>query len=444
MATKSFKASYVELRHKTYFAILYVPKDVRHIIGKLKFYKSTQTGILGEAEAIASVWVINWKRLIKVARLRVKKNSANTDSVSAITEVEKQFFADNPLSIKKILEKNYDTISQDIIQKQISIIQSNENEFKTTQRRKLKDIESEWLGNEKSKGLKEKTTDQMKRDVGLLYDVFPTANLLTHKNIEEFLTSLGINGKRSASSITRITDSCRNFYRYLKKVKEVQADLTNPFVVPEDYRISSKPNSRAKFKSEPWHPFDPEDIVYLYGCAIELNDIQLSNSILISSYTGMRIEEISSLKCENVNLNKFVFKIIASKTAAGIRTIPIHSKIKSLVNKLLLMSSDGYVISGLSISKYGHRSSALSKRFGRLKSAEGYGSHHVFHSIRKTFVTLLENAGISENVTADIVGHEKPRITYGLYSGGTALNLMRESIEKISYEFPDLDTPLHP
>ena len=71
----------------------------------------------------------------------------------------------------------------------------------------------------------------------------------------------------------------------------------------------------------------------------------------------MRIEEISSLKCENVNLNKFVFKIIASKTAAGIRTIPIHSKIKSLVNKLLLMSSDGYVISGLSISKYGHRSS---------------------------------------------------------------------------------------
>jgi len=75
-------------------------------------------------------------------------------------------------------------------------------------------------------------------------------------------------------------------------------------------------------------------------------------------------------------------------------------------------------------------------RFGRLKSAEGYNSHHVFHSIRKTFVTLLENAGISENVTADIVGHEKPRITYGLYSGGTALNLMRESIEKISYESP--------
>ncbi len=444
MATKSFKPSHVELRHKTYFALLYVPKDVRHVIGKIKFYKSTQTGVLREAEAIASVWVINWKYQIKTARLSLQKNSKNTDTISVNKVFEKQSFEDNSILINKILENNDVSILCNISEKQIGANRSNIYECKTTQRRKLKDIESEWLQNETLRGLKQKTRDQMKRDVGLLYDVFPTANLLTHKNIEAFLTSLGINGKRSASSITRITDSCRNFYRYLKKVKEVQADLTNPFVVPEDYRISSKPNSRAKFKSEPWQPFDPEDIVYLYGCAIDLNDIQLSNSILIASYTGMRIEEISSLKCENVNLNKFVFKIIASKTAAGIRTIPIHSKIKTLVNKLLLISSDGYVISGLSISKYGHRSSALSKRFGRLKTAEGYGSHHVFHSIRKTFVTLLENAGISENVTADIVGHEKPRITYGLYSGGTSLKLMRESIEKISYDFPDLDTAFDP
>jgi hypothetical protein len=51
------------------------------------------------------------------------------------------------------------------------------------------------------------------------------------------------------------------------------------------------------------------------------------------------------------------------------------------------------------------------------------GEAHVFHSISKTVVTLLENAGVSENVAADIVGHEKPRITYGLYSGGPAWRL---------------------
>ena len=59
----------------------------------------------------------------------------------------------------------------------------------------------------------------------------------------------------------------------------------------------------------------------------------------------------------------------------------------------------------------------------------------MFHSIRKTVVTLLEDAGVSENLTADIMGHEKPRITYGLYSGGHSMASMKEAIEKIPYPF---------
>ena len=87
MATKSFKPSHVELRHKTYFGLLYVSKDVRHVIGKVKFYKSTQTGVLREAEAIASVWVINWKYQI------------NTDTVSVNQVFGKQSFEDNSIFV---------------------------------------------------------------------------------------------------------------------------------------------------------------------------------------------------------------------------------------------------------------------------------------------------------------------------------------------------------
>jgi hypothetical protein len=50
---------------------------------------------------------------------------------------------------------------------------------------------------------------------------------------------------------------------------------------------------------------------------------------------------------------------------------------------------------------------------------------------------MLENAGVGENLAADIVGHEKPRITYGLYSGGASLEVMREAINKVSYNFSD-------
>jgi hypothetical protein len=48
-------------------------------------------------------------------------------------------------------------------------------------------------------------------------------------------------------------------------------------------------------------------------------------------------------------------------------------------------------------------------------------------------VTLLENAGVSENLAADTVGHDKPRITYGLYSGGASLVVKAEALEKVKY-----------
>ena len=91
------------------------------------------------------------------------------------------------------------------------------------------------------------------------------------------------------------------------------------------------------------------------------------------------------------------------------------------------------MFSGLTFNKYGDRSNAIGKRFGRMKSAMGFTESHVFHSIRKTVTTLLENAGVPESVAADILGHEKPTITYGLYSAGTSLAVRREAIEKLSY-----------
>jgi integrase len=57
----------------------------------------------------------------------------------------------------------------------------------------------------------------------------------------------------------------------------------------------------------------------------------------------------------------------------------------------------------------------------------------VFHSIRETVVTLLENAGVGENLPADIVGHEKPRVTDGLYSDGASLAVKAQALESVRY-----------
>ena len=54
---------------------------------------------------------------------------------------------------------------------------------------------------------------------------------------------------------------------------------------------------------------------------------------------------------------------------------------------------------------------AFGKRSSKLKVALDFGEQQVFHLIRKTVATIFEDAGVPENVSAEILGHEKRRIT---------------------------------
>ena len=109
--------------------------------------------------------------------------------------------------------------------------------------------------------------------------------------------------------------------------------------------------------------------------------------------------------------------------------MPIHSEILNLINDLKLNSADSYLVSGLKTNRLDQRSASIGKKFGRLKAKLGFGKGKVFHSIRNTVITKLEQADVSESVTADIVGHEKKTITYGLYSGGSSMAQKIEAIE---------------
>ena len=48
--------------------------------------------------------------------------------------------------------------------------------------------------------------------------------------------------------------------------------------------------------------------------------------------------------------------------------------------------------------------------------------------------SFLSHRRVPEGVTADIVGHEKNTMTYGLYSGANALEVKRKALAKVTYE----------
>jgi integrase len=427
MPQKPFRALHLELRYKTYYAVLTVPKDVRFVLGKKKFSKTTGTSNLRIAQTKAELFVIQWQSEIANAR----QDSTNPVLHSAL-ELNKIRKSTPPHLFDDVLEAETNNVEQ---QTNATMAQT----FNEVAKGKVKVLASyidSWEKYQHARGLTEKNIHQMRRDLSILIDDVQTENQLNKDVCNNWIKAVATARGLSASSVTRIISACNNFYRYLQHISIFDEDAPSPFKVPKAYQVIDNHNAKALYKKEPWKPFLKEQVEVLYDAAYDKGDVDLANLIAIAAYSGTRIEEICSLTKEMVNLAEMTFFIDDSKTKAGIRVVPIHPKIFVLMEFLKSESNNGYIFCNLTSSKYGVRSNAIGKRFGRLKKAHGYGKHHVFHSIRKTFTTLMEQANIPEFITADIVGHEIVTMTYGLYSGGTSIEQRRSSMQHLNYKFP--------
>ena len=425
MTRKFTNSSYLQLRYNTFYAVYYVPKDVKHIIKKAKFYQSTQTSDIKLATQRAQALVVAWKAEVASARAHSDDPIIQSalDLLNHLKEEGKRHW------VVDIIDEEESLIREKLGDTSADIFKS----IAMGKQRVLKDLISSWESHQENRGLVSKTIYQMKKDVELLTDFFITSNFINRPLVEKWIKNLAKDNNLSASSVTRIIGSGKNFFNYLVTVKEITKSDVNPFVVPDEFKRTKGTNKKGLNKIRSWVPFTQDDVVKLYHSAKD--DTKLANLIFMGAYTGARIEELCSLKSIDVDLEKNTLSITESKTEAGIRIVPIHSKLKPLLTSLIDESTDGYVLAELGKNKFGNRSNSLGQKFGRLKNKLKYSDRHVFHSIRKTFTTLLENNGVSENIAADIVGHEKPRITYGLYSGGASIEIMKDAIERVGYKF---------
>jgi integrase len=419
-------SDHIERRRNLWYATLTVPADIRGKLGKHKFIQSLGTPDKRKALALAAPLIATWRAIIR--RERGEVDAVTAEALRwrlAITEEAAAFVP------QKGLEEFDEPAIDHLVPERAEEIEAK---FGPTAARKFAQIAlgitlpsslhfEPWLAQQSN--LAQKTQDQMRKDVALLVARYPTLREITHQSIKRWMDELTLK-QVSPSSQTRITSFCRSYWRYLQSVDVVPSDV-HPF-------SNLSGILKEKRKATPrgsWEPFTPADVVKLYKAALAQDEPTLADLIQLGAYTGARIEELCALKVANVADESF--KIVDAKTDAGIREVPLHSAIRPLVQRLKKASEDGYLLSGLTFNKYGDRSNNLGKRFGKLKTAQGFESRHVFHSIRKTTVTLLEDAGVSENLAADIVGHVKPRITYGLYSGGSSLATKADAVEKIRY-----------
>jgi integrase len=415
---------YLQKRRRRWYAVLEIPDTVRKQLGgKPRFIKSLNTDSRTVAARRVAIVITSWKKQIADARGEPNEDDAaywRKALRNAKTEEERQ----------SILEQITD--AADLIG-MVTVENIGDDLTKSPEARRFyaeatgartifTEHLDEWLATSRAT---EKTRDMFKAAVNRFAVKFPVVQDVTRPEVRRWVTTLMNDDGLAPKTVQRILSAIRGYWRYLQTIK-VAGEDDEPFSKLDVARQAKRAEPQAS-----WRPFAPADVLKLLGDAAKAKDEELADLIRLGMWTGCRIEELCALKIEEVKPDHF--SVADAKTKAGWRDVPIHPKLAVTMKKLIAKRKSGYVLASLTTNKYDDRSNAIGKRFGRLKKAKGFGPQFVFHSIRKTVVTILENAGVPESVVAEIVGHEHPTMTFGLYSGGVSLAVKREALAKLTY-----------
>ncbi len=417
-------ASYLQKRRRRWYAVLEIPKALRpHFGNKPRFIQSLETDSRIVAQRRVGPVIAPWRSEIARARQEPNDDAAFFRRALRNAKTEEQ---------RQAILEQIDYAAWDI--GAINVENIGDKPSSDPEARRFYAVATgalvpltehldEWLSTSRTTA---KTQDMRRFVVKRFAAKFAMVQDVNRKDVRHWITALmNGGGNLTPRTVQRILGALRGYWRYLQSI-EVAGEDHEPFSRLDVARQNKRTEPRSKRQ-----PFEPADVVKLLDAAIERGDDQLADLIRLGMWTGCRIEELCALKVEQVKGDHFA--VGEAKTAAGWRDVPIHRELAQTMARLIEGSKDGHVLSGLGVNKYGERSNGVGKRFGRLKTELGFGPQHVFHSLRKTVVTILENAGVPENVVADIVGHEKTTMTYGLYSGGVSLAVKRDALAKLAY-----------
>jgi integrase len=412
----------------TYFAEMRVPKALQHLFvhgedkpahlrGKpvVKFTKSLETDSHELAEIRKLPIIANWKAMIAAARQTVSPKQFDYDkAVKSYSETFKALGGGDDAAGHLAHQLNPMTASTAEEQEQRRVV------FGVSTGKGLATslYLDEWMGqceyNPKGK-------DEAGRFIKSEFcKRFPVFELTDRKELKIWVEDQlkGRNGFKAAArpTVRKRLGWVNSFWDYVEsQYTEIECMTRNILPKPKKTKSSAVQNS--------YHPFTVEEYFMLVDATEKSNrgrgDPELKDLIIVGAHTGCRLGELTHMKLDCVGDDWF--QVEDSKTANGIRRIPIHTGIQQLVERLKQTSqaaNSEYLFSGLSDNnQYKNRSNGVGKRFGKLKDDLGFrGKNYGYHSFRSTLLNLFESAGVAENFAARIIGHKVESMTYGLYS----------------------------
>ncbi len=216
--------------------------------------------------------------------------------------------------------------------------------------------------------------------------------------------------KLSTGSLKLIKSNISAIYDYAIKIELVDKNLGNYIELPKHKKVIER------------KIFTLDEIELL---KFESSTNQIAKILYVLIYTGFRINEILSMKLENIDLEKRIL-IGGSKTEAGKdRIVPIHPRIFEIVQEQVL-GNRIYLFETSKNKKYLYTSFyELFKVYMKEKCMD-----HTIHDTRHTFATLLSEASSNKAAITKIIGHTNIGMTEHYVH--TDMEKLRDEIEKIN------------
>lgn len=181
-------------------------------------------------------------------------------------------------------------------------------------------------------------------------------------------------------------------------------------------------------------PFTDEEMDLLWKHA---DDKMLVDVLLIQCYSGWRPRELGLLELKNVDLENWTFRGGIKTDAGTDRVVPIHSKIRHLVERKYKEAQElgslyllNYVNSNARSKNTALTYARYQKGFGMIRDELNLNPEHRPHDGRKHFVTMAKKYGVDEYAIKYMVGHKISDITEKVYTQ-REFEWLKDEIEKI-------------
>ena len=238
-------------------------------------------------------------------------------------------------------------------------------------------------------------------------------------------------------------DRLSNFqalWRFLAKRRQVPRGAS-PW---KDHELTGRKKAEKKGGETDKRGWTDAELLKLLKAPEEVRAVHYSRKLFRELYTlglttGMRLDEIVSIRPGAVEAARGVYWITieASKTEAGVRTIPVVHKAAVAILKRRLAAQKNPAKSIFPECRPGGPDSKLSwhvqKALGRDRDRLGFGPEVDFHSTRRTFLTMMDNSGAEVVHVQRYVGHRVPSIWHTLYSDGSSRAKLLEVARAVKF-----------